>query len=101
VARDAEAPPYSVTAKRAEGNALARTAMVAVRRLAAAAGHPLPKRIPPAKDNLNGILAGSAPGPAVGGPWVIAAVIVGTLLLGALLFVAHRRVMSRDPVHGG
>jgi hypothetical protein len=34
--------------RRADGDDLARTAMVAVRRLAAAAGHPLPARVPPA-----------------------------------------------------
>ena len=84
-------------AKKADGNALARTAMVAVRRLAAAGGHPLPKRIPPAKDNLNGIL-GSASNDtqALGGPWLVAAVLVATLLLGALLVAVHRHVASRD-----
>ena len=82
-------------ARKADGTALARTAMVAVRRLAAAAGHPLPKRIPPAQDNLNGILA-AQPGGTVGGPWLIAALVLSTLLLGALLVVVHRRVMSRN-----
>ena len=83
-------------AKKANGNALARAAMVAVRRLAAAGGHPLPKRIPPAQDNLNGILA-SQPGSSMGEPWLIAALVLSTLLLGALLVAVHRRVMSRDP----
>ena len=79
-----------------EGTALARAAMVAVRRLAAAGGHPLPKRIPPAQDNLNGILA-SQRGSSMGEPWLIAALVLSTLLLGALLVAVHRRVMSRDP----
>jgi hypothetical protein len=87
-------------AKQADGTALARTAMVAVRRLAAASGHPLPKRIPPAKDNLNGILA-SQPDDTLGGPWLIAALVLATLLLGAMLVAVHRRVMSRDAAHSG
>jgi hypothetical protein len=87
-------------AGKAEGTALARTAMVAVRRLAAAGGHPLPKRIPPAQDNLNGILASTGSQGGLGGAWVIA-LIVGTLLVAALLVAAHRRVMSRDPAHSG
>jgi hypothetical protein len=48
-------------AKKADGNALARTAMVAVRRLAAAGRHPLPKRIPPAEQNPKGILGAAGP----------------------------------------
>jgi len=87
-------------AKQADGTALARTAMVAVRRLAAAGGHPLPKRIPPARDNLNGILA-SQGGQTLGGLWLIAALAFGTLLVGALLVAVHRRVMSRDAAHSG
>lgn len=88
-------------AKKADGTALARAAMVAVRRLAAAGGHPLPRRIPPAEDNLNGILA-SRQGDTVGGSWLIAVVIISTLLLGALLVAVHRRVMSsRDVAQNG
>ena len=87
-------------ARKAEGTALARTAMVAVRRLAAAAGHPLPKRIPPAKDNLNGILGSPAPGNSVGGPWMIVAIVLGTLLLAAFLVAVHRRLM-RDAARSG
>ncbi|HZB75182.1 MAG TPA: hypothetical protein VE526_03075 [Solirubrobacteraceae bacterium] len=88
-------------AKQGDGNALARTAMIAIRRLAAAGGHPLPKRIPPAEHNLKGIL-----GPAASGdedtlrePWVIAAVLIGTvLLLGALLVAVQRRTQrALDP----
>jgi hypothetical protein len=84
-------------ARKADGTALARTAMVAVRRLAAAGGHPLPTRIPPAEDNLNGILAAQGAG-TFGRPWLIAAMVLGTLLLGALLVAVHRRVMGRDAV---
>ena len=67
--------------------------MVAVRRLAAAGGHPLPKRIPPAQQNLNGILGAAASHDTgtFGGPWLIAVVIAARLLLGALLVVVHRR----------
>jgi hypothetical protein len=81
-------------AKKADGNALARTAMVAIRRLAAAGGHPLPKRIPPAEQNLNGILgtAASRDPETPGGPWLIVAVLGGTaLLVGALLVAVDRR----------
>jgi hypothetical protein len=78
-------------ASKAEGNALARTAMLAVRRLAAAGGHPLPSRIPPAEDNLNGILAAQR-GDTLGGPWLIAALVLSTLLVGSLLATVHRRV---------
>jgi hypothetical protein len=82
-------------AKQADGNALARTAMVAVRRLAAAGGHPLPKRIPPAEHNLEAIL-GTAPSRDAGGPWLIAAVVgTSVLLLGALLVFVHRRMPRR------
>jgi hypothetical protein len=88
-------------AKKADGNALARTAMVAIRRLAAAGGHPLPKRIPPAEQNLNGILgsAASRDTEIPGGPWLIAAVLGGTaLLVGALLVAVDRRApRERDP----
>jgi hypothetical protein len=84
-------------AKKAEGNALARTAAGAIRHLAAAAGHPLPKRIPPAEQKLDGILGGAAPrDDAPGGPWLIAAVLAATALLAALLVAAHRR-MLRHP----
>jgi hypothetical protein len=90
-------------AGKAEGNALARTAMLAVRRLAAVAGHPLPKRIPPAEDNLNGILRSTASEGTrtLGGPWLIAVLVVGTLLLAAMLVAVHRRVVSRDAAQQG
>ena len=81
-------------ADKEEGNALARTAMVAVRRLAADAGHPLPARIPPAEQKLDGILGAAAADDAgtLEQPWVIAAVVAGTaLLLVALLALVHRR----------
>ena len=81
-------------AEQADGNALARTAMVAVRRLAADAGHPLPAKIPPAEQRLDSILGAGAADDAgtFEQPWVVAAVIAGTaLLLLALLAVVHRR----------
>jgi hypothetical protein len=81
--------------RKAEGTQLARTAMVAVRRLAEAGGHPLPARIPPAEDDLRGILA-APPNDTVGGPWLIAGLVVSALLLGALLVAVHRRVVSGD-----
>jgi hypothetical protein len=96
----AELARHLPLAKKADGNALARTAMVAVRRLAAAGGHPLPKRIPPAEQNLNGILgtAASRGRETLGGPWLIAAVLGATaLLLGALLVAVHRRA-TREPL---
>jgi hypothetical protein len=83
-------------AKQAEGDALARTAMVAIRRLAAAGGHPLPERIPPAENNLRGILgaAGAGDSDTAGGPWLIAAVVgASVLLLGAMLVVVRRRTL--------
>jgi hypothetical protein len=80
-------------AKKADGTALARTAMVAIRRLAAAGGHPLPKRIPPAEQNLTGILGSAASrDPATpGGPWLIVAVLACTALLVVALLAVHRR----------
>ena len=75
--------------------------MVAVRRLAAAGGHPLPKRIPPAEHNLKGILGAAGPREpeTPGRPWLIAAVVGSTLLLGALLVVVHRRTgASPSPI---
>jgi hypothetical protein len=80
-------------AKEADGNALARTAMVAIRRLALAGGHRLPKQIPPAEHNLKGILgtAASSDPETPGGPWLIAAVLGSTALLLGLLVAVHRR----------
>ena len=85
-------------AKKAEGDALARAAIVAIRRLAAAGGHPLPKRIPPAEQNLRGILGtpASRDPETPGRPWLIVAVLAGTALVAALLVATHRRVL-RDP----
>lgn len=81
----------------ANGNALARAAIVAVRRLASAAGHALPERIPPAKNNLRGIL-GDQSAHDNGGPWLIAAVVAASALLVALLFVLYRRTL-REPAN--
>jgi hypothetical protein len=85
-------------AKKADGNALARTAARAIRHLAAAGGHPLPKRIPSAEQNLNGILGTPAPRDpdTPGGPWLIAAVLAGTALVAAVFVAVHRRA-PRDP----
>jgi len=75
-----------------DGNALARAAMAAVRRLAADGGHPLPDSIPPAKNNPFGILNNAKRDTrTAGGPWLIAAVVAVSLLLGALLVVLYRR----------
>jgi hypothetical protein len=79
----------------ANGNALARAAMVAVRRLAAAAGHALPERIPPAENNPRGILADQRSGDT-GGPWLIAAVVAASALLVVVLFVLYRHTL-REP----
>jgi hypothetical protein len=79
----------------ANGNALARAAMVAVRRLSAAAGHALPARIPPARNNLRGILADQSSHDDAG-PWLIATVIAASVLLIALLCVLYRRAL-REP----
>jgi len=79
---------------RPEGNALARKAMRAVRRMAAEGGHVLPERIPPAEHRLDGILDAAAADDAgtLEQPWVIAAVVAGTvLLLVALLALVHQR----------
>jgi hypothetical protein len=84
-------------AKKAQGTALARAAMTSIRRLAAAGGHPLPKRIAPAKQNLTGILGSAAArdGGTVG-PGLIALMLLGTAIVAGLLVAAHRRV-SRQP----
>jgi hypothetical protein len=75
-----------------DGNALARAAMVAVRRLAADGGHTLPERIPPAKNNPLGILGNAQRDTrSPGGRWLTAAVVAVSVLLGALLVVVYRR----------
>jgi hypothetical protein len=81
----------------ANGNALARAAMVAVRRLSSAAGHPLPERVPPAQNNPRGIL-GDQSFHDTGGPWLIAAVIAASALLVVLLVVLYRHT-SREPAN--
>jgi hypothetical protein len=75
--------------EQADGTALARAAMAAVRRLAADAGRALPERIPPAKNNPRGIL-GNARQETIGGSWLIAAVVAASALLIALLVVLYR-----------
>jgi len=74
------------------GNALARAAMVAVRRLAADGGHTLPEYIPPAKNNPLGILNNAKRDTEnANGPWLTAAVVAVSLLLAALLVHLYRR----------
>jgi hypothetical protein len=80
--------------KEPTGNALARAAMVAIRRLAAAGGHTLPERIAPAKNDLNGIL-GDRGADSTGGPWLIAAVVAATALLVVLLGALYRRTLRQ------
>jgi hypothetical protein len=84
-------------AKQASGNALARAAMVAVRRLSAAAGHTLPRRIPPATNNPSGILADQS-SHDTGGPWLIGSVVGISVLLVALLLGLYRRTL-REPAN--
>jgi hypothetical protein len=101
-ARAAELLRGIAPAGEVEGDRLARTAIIAIRRLAAAGGHPLPARIAPAKQNLNGILGTAASRDSAdwGGPWVIATVVGGTaLLLGAMLVAVARRA-PREPEPG-
>jgi len=83
------------TAERADGTALARTAIRAVRRLAAAGGHPLPRHIEPADQNLYGILGADRSRDQGTRPWLIALLVVGTVLLGALLVAVHRRMARK------
>ena len=74
------------------GNALARAAMVAVRRLAADGGHTLPEYIPPAKNNPLGILNNAKRDTEnANGWWLTAAVVAVSLLLVALLVGLYRR----------
>jgi hypothetical protein len=75
--------------EQADGTALARAAMAAVRRLAADAGRALPEHIPPAKNNPRGIL-GNARQETIGGSWLIAAVVAASALLIALLVLLYR-----------
>jgi 2-methylcitrate dehydratase PrpD len=70
--------------RRADGDALAATAMVAVRRLAASDGHPLPAKVPPAR--LVGGVVASAPEDDSGGIDLrLAAVLFTAVLLLALV----------------
>ena len=93
--------PIRVPGK-ADGDRLARTAMLAIRHLAASGGHPLPARIAPAKQNLNGILGTAASRDSAdwGGAWVIATVVGGTILLLGAMLVAVARRAPREPEPG-
>lgn len=76
------------------GDALAFSAMRAVRQLARAAGKPLPSSVPPARHNPYAILGRPAPEDGVD-PWLVAAVLGGTLLLLGAVLVAVQRRASR------
>jgi hypothetical protein len=81
--------------RRADGDALAATAMVAVRRLAASDGHPLPAKVPPARLVSRGVA--SAPGDDSGGIDLRLAAVLFTavLLVGLLAFELWIRVPRR------
>jgi hypothetical protein len=70
--------------QRARGDELARTAIVAVRKLAAAAGRPLPAHVPPAATLRAGAAAGRDDGSGVNVPLLVglfAIVFVPSVLL--------------------
>ena len=74
--------------------------MTSIRRLAAAGGHPLPKRIPPAEQNLNGILGSAAARDGqTAGTGLIVLMLISTALVAGLLVAAHRRVSRRAQPH--
>jgi hypothetical protein len=88
-------------ARRADGTALARSAMAAVRRIARAGGHPLPRSVPPSRRDLDGsVLAGVAAGHEAqdGGwstSWVIA-LLLGTVAVLAVPIYAVSRLARRS-----
>jgi hypothetical protein len=84
-----------VDARRAaHGDALARAAIVAVRRIAQAGGHPLPARVPPAK--LLGAGATSTASDSSGlGRWMTLSLFVAVFLLLLLLFEVWIRTSRR------
>jgi hypothetical protein len=85
-------------AGREDGDALARSAMAAIRELARAGGRPLPARVPPAENNPLGLLGAQAEEGT--SPWLVAGVTAATLLvLGLVLFAVQRRA-GRAPVSG-
>jgi hypothetical protein len=78
-----------------DGNALARSAMAAIRELARAGGRPLPAYVAPAKNNPLGLL-----GPRVEqgtSPWLVGGITGATLLLLGAVLVAVQRRASRTP----
>jgi hypothetical protein len=76
---------------RATGDELARTAMAAVRRIAEAGGHPLPRYVPPAKV-LTPI---ESPGGAGLGTWLPALIFAGVFLTAWLWFEVRNRSARR------
>ena len=77
------------------GEALARGAQAATRKLAADAGHPLPTVVPPAEPLQATAPATSAEG---GGPnvWLALGVFIGVFLFAALAYEAQRRFTASD-----
>ena len=77
------------------GEALAIGAQVAIRRLAAEAGHPLPTVVPPAQPLRATAAAKAADG---GGPnvWLALGIFVGVFLFAALAYEAQRRLSESD-----
>jgi hypothetical protein len=86
---------------RVDGTALARSAMAAVRQLAREGGHPLPKVVPPAKTNLQGILGRASdrsPGDTSNRTIVVVLTLTAVVLVGLLLLVQRR--VGREPGSG-
>jgi hypothetical protein len=79
------------SAPRATGDELARTAMAAVRRIAAAGGHPLPQYVPAAKV-LTPI---GSPGGSSLGMWLPALIFAGVFLTAWLWFELRNRSARR------
>jgi hypothetical protein len=82
--------------RKVDGNALARAAMLAVRRVASAGGRPLPTYVPPAEQNLTRI---ATPVPASDdgiGRLGIAFIAGSALLLGSLLYAVSRRAARQQ-----
>jgi len=76
------------------GEALAIGAQVAIRKLAAEAGHPLPAVVPPAQP----LRSSTAETSDSGGPnvWLALGIFVGVFLFAALVYEAQRRFSASD-----
>ena len=83
------------TSPGATGDELARTAMTAIRRIAAAGGHPLPRHVPPAK-----VLASSYRSDGSGPGMLLPVAIFAAIFLGAWLWfeVRNRGARRRTPL---